>query len=201
MMEVVEGRPGASIDAWVREVLAGMAPPIPDGLVVFSFGDDGLARSHGGYSFTVPGPPGFTNHFVSPEVGGESIYVAVLHWGHRYGACGYDEAGELVSETAIDGQCRNQPGSACTTHNGYSMCANLVGSAYASTPTTFVAANVTHEFLHPFGRYGTFDHYGTEQCREAMGWGADWVFSVADAEDWLGQCPYLFDAFEAGIRP
>lgn len=201
VLEIGEGRPAASIEAWVREYLAGKAPPIPDGVVVFSYGDDGLARSRGGYSFGVPGPAGFVNPFVSPLSGGGSVYVAVLHWSHRYGACGYDEAGNLVSDVSIDGQCRNQPGTACTTHNGYSMCADAVGDAYASTPTYFVAANFTHEFLHPFGLNGNYDHYGTEQCRAAMGWGAEWVFSLADAEYWLGQCPYLFDSFRSSYRP
>jgi len=201
VLEVVEGRPAVSIEAWVREYVAGKAPPIPDGVVVFSYGDDGFARERGGYSFGVPAPSGFVNDFVSPEVGGRSVYVAVLHWSHRFAACGYDESGNLASEVAVDGQCRNQPGTACTTHNGYSMCANAVGDAYASTPTYFVAANLTHEFLHPFGMHGNYDHYGTEACRDTMGWGADWAFSVADAEYWLGQCPYLFDRFRSSYRP
>ena len=201
LLEVVEGRPTDSIGPWVSDYLAGKAPPIPNGVVVFSYGEHDFARSRGGYSFNIPAPAGFVNAFVSPVAGGRSVYVAVLHWGHRFGACGYDESGNLVSEVAIDGQCRNQPGTTCTTHNGYSMCSNVVDDPYASTPTYFVAANFVHEFLHPFGLYLNYDHYGTAECREVMGWGSEWVFSDAEASYWLNMCPYVYDNFRASYRP
>ncbi len=201
LLEVVEGRPTDSIGPWVSEYLAGRAPPLPNGVVVFSYGDDDFARSRGGYSFNVPAPAGFVNSFIAPVAGSGSVYVAVLHWGHRFGACGYDEAGDLVSAVAIDGQCRNQPGTTCITHNGYSMCANVVDDPYASTPTSFVAANFVHEFLHPFGLHLNYDHYGTAECREAMGWGSEWVFTNADASYWLNMCPYVYDNFRTSYRP
>jgi hypothetical protein len=59
VLEVVEGRPPASIDDWVSAYLASKAPPIPNGVVVFSYGEGDLARSRSGYSSFVPGPPGY----------------------------------------------------------------------------------------------------------------------------------------------
>jgi hypothetical protein len=201
LIEATEGVPTSSVDAFARQYIA-EAPAVPNGLVVFSFGDDDRARTFGGYSVWVPGPAGFHNDFVSPVAGDAQVYVAVLHWGHRYARCGYGDTGEPISPVSVDGECSNQPGTACVEHNGYSFCSNALGRPYAETPTAFLSANIVHEFLHPFGVNGVYDHYGTQQCIEAMGWlGGGWVFSHEEAERSVGMCPNVFAALAESYQP
>lgn len=201
LIEAVEGTPSSSVDVFARRYLADAAE-VPNGLVIFSYGDDDRARTFGGYSFWVPGPAGFHNDFVSPVAGDAHVYVAVLHWSHRYARCGYGEAQEPVSPVSIDGECSNQPGTACVEHNGYSFCSNALGLPYAETPTAFLSANVVHEFLHPFGANGVYDHYGTQECIQAMGWsGGGWTFSHEEAERSVGMCPNVFAALVESYRP
>jgi hypothetical protein len=201
LLEVVEGRPSSTIDDFARQYVAG-ATAVPNGLIVFSFGDDDRARTYGGYSFWVPAPSGSHNAFVSPVAGDAHVYIAVLHWSHRYARCGYSETEDQISSVSLDGECMNQPGTACVEHNGYSFCSNALGLPYAETPTAFLSANVVHEFLHPFGQNGVYDHYGTQECIDAMGWSAGgWAFSLDDAQRYAGMCPNVFEAFASAYRP
>ena len=201
LVEVVEGLPPSTIDDYVRQYIAGAAT-VPNGLILFSFGDDDRARTYGGYSFWIPGPAGFHNTFVSPVAGDAHVYIAVLHWSHHYARCGYGEAEEPISPTSIDGECSNQPGTACVEHNGYSFCSSALGRPYAETPTAFLSANIVHEFLHPFGMNGVYDHYGTQECIETMGWsGGGWTFSHEEAERSVGMCPSVFAALAASYQP
>jgi hypothetical protein len=201
LIEVVEEVPPTTIDEFARQYLAGAAT-VPNGLILLSFGDDDRARTYGGYSFWVAGPAGFHNPYVSPLAGNAHVYVAVLHWSHRYARCGYGEAEEPISEVSLDGECFNQPGTACVEHNGYSFCSSALADPYAETPTAFLSANIVHEFLHPFGLNGVYDHYGTDQCIEAMGWtGGGWPHSREDAERSAGMCPNVFEAFAASRGP
>jgi hypothetical protein len=202
LIEVVERFPEGSRLLLADQYLDTTTSPIPNGIVILSFGDDDRARTYGGYSTWIAGPEGFHNAFVSPVAGDRHVYLAFLHWGHRYARCGYGDSETPTSATSIDGECRNQPGSACTMHNGYSMCSTMVDDLYASTPTYFVAANIVHEFMHPFGVNGAYDHYGTEDCQSAMGWTpANWTFSNEQALIYVGMCPNVFDRFVAGYRP
>ena len=98
------------------------------------------------------------------------MYVAVVHFGHKYAACGYGSSETVQSGTALDGECRNQPGMACAQHNGYSMCSDSVPHLYASTPTYFVSSTIVHELLHPFSPGGDLDHYNTPECNTRMGY-------------------------------
>ena len=191
-----------TINQMASTYLNTLAPQTPNGLVIFSYGDDGLAKLYGGYSGWVVGPEGYRNTFVSPVAGDQHVYLAVMHWNEQYGECGYGGSDEVVSQTSIGGECRNQPGTACVQQSGYSMCANTVDSLYASTPTYFLAAGIVHEFIHPFGTGTNDDHYGTPHCQEAMGWtDATWTFSVEEAEKFNVQCPNLYAAFDRGYRP
>jgi hypothetical protein len=201
LIEVVEGFSTSTAHAFAGEYLAGAAT-VPNGVILYSFGDDDRARTHGGYSFWVTGPAGFHNSYVSPVAGDAHVYVAVLHWSHRYARCGYGEAEEPISDVSLDGECFNQPGTACMEHYGYSFCSSALTDPYAETPTAFLSANIVHEFLHPFGVNGVYDHYGTEQCIEAMGWlSSGWTHSREDAERWAGMCPNVFEAFASSRRP
>ena len=197
-------------DAYLVDTITGMAAAyleflttdLPHGLVIFSYGEDDRARQYGGYVSWVAGFEDFHNEFVSPIVGDQHVYLAVMHWGHRFGECGYGGSDEVQRQTSIGGECRNQPGTACIPNHGYLMCANVLDDLYASTPTYFLAANIVHEFLHPFGTGGNDDHYGTPHCQELMGWtDENWTFSVDEAERFNGQCPNLYAAFDRSYRP
>jgi hypothetical protein len=194
------------LESTITEMAAGYVESldgeIPNGLVILSYGDDDRAKLYGGYVSWVAGFEGFRNEFISPIVGDQHVYLAVMHWSHRYGACGYDGTDEVVSLTSIGGECRNQPGTACVQQWGYSICANVLDNLYASTPTYFLAANIVHEFLHPFGTGTGDDHYGSPHCQEIMGWTEEnWTFSVEEAERYNGVCPNLYAAFDRGYRP
>jgi hypothetical protein len=201
LIEVVEGIPSSTVSEFAWQYVNG-ADTVPNGLILFSFGDDDRARTYGGYSFWVLGPAGFQNSYVSPLAGDAHVYVAALHWGHRYARCGYGEAEEPISDVSLGGECFNQSGTPCVEHNGYSFCSSALADLYAQTPTAFLAANIVHEFLHPFGVNGVYDHYGTQQCLEAMGWtSGGWVHSREDAERSAGMCPNVFEAFASSHRP
>jgi hypothetical protein len=173
---------------------------LPNGIVVFSFGDGGRAKLYGGYSYSVPGPAGYRNAFVSPAVGGDKIYIAVIHFSHKYAACGYGGADAPQSSVSVDGECRNRPGTACVQHNGYSMCANAVGNVYASTPTYFAASTVIAEFLHPFSSGGKEDYYAMPECNAHMGY-PQGFFDLQEAEYYNGMCPFVYENFKNSYQP
>ncbi len=199
MIDFVDDNSGGVSSSLANNYLA-HAAKIPNGIVIFSFGDDGQAKLYGGYSMLVTVPNSGRNAFVSPLQGSDKVYVAVIHFSHRFAVCGYKDVGDLVSATAIDGECRNQPGTACVQRNGYSMCANLIDALYASTPTYFAASTIVHEFLHPFGASSSDDHYGTPACNAIMGMTPAQIDLNQD-ELYNGICPYIYDRFKAGYQP
>lgn len=179
-----------------------LAPETPNGLVIFSYGDDDLARLYGGYSGWVVGPQGYRNTFVSPVAGDQHVYLAVMHWSERYGECGYGGTDEITSTTSIGGECRNQPGTSCVQKHGYQMCANVIDSLYASSPTYFIAASIVHEFMHPFGTGTGDDHYGSPKCKQDMGWTeGNWTFRVEESERYNVICPRIYAIFTGDLQP
>lgn len=176
---------------------------IPNGIVMFSFGNENQAQLYGGYSGTMSAPPGYSSHF--PINGNDTlINASTVHYGHRYAICGYDleNRDDLVSDVSLGGQCRNQPGTQCVERFGYSMCANAVDNLYASTPTYMAASSIVHEIAHPFGLHGTGDHFGTQDCQAEMGWNSsNWSFRLEDAEEYVGMCPYVYDLIVASFQP
>ncbi|MGD8604462.1 MAG: hypothetical protein PVF49_07810 [Anaerolineales bacterium] len=176
---------------------------IPNGIVMFSFGDNNQAQVFGGYSTSTHGPSSTSSHF--PIDGDETlITVSTIHFSHRYAICGYDpdNRDELISDVSLGGQCRNQPGTPCVERFGYSMCANAVDDLYASTPTYMVASSIVHEIAHPFGRHGNGDHYGTQECQAEMGWNAsNWTFNLDDSQEYAVMCPYVYDLIVESYRP
>jgi hypothetical protein len=191
---------GGPMSDIVNRYIQAHGSSLPNGIAVLSFGDNDQARLYGGYSYWVQGPPGFRNEFVSPAAGAEQIYIAVIHFSHKYAACGYGGAPNVQSAVSVDGECRNQPGTACVQHNGYSMCANSIGNLYASTPTYFGATTVIHEFLHPFAAGGDKDHYATPECNAKMGWPAGF-FDFIESEYYNGMCPFVYDNFVSSYQP
>lgn len=173
---------------------------LPDGLIIFSDGDQNLAKTTGGYSMAIQGPAGFHNSFDSPVYGNGRIYIAVISYTSKYGRCGYGGKDTVQSKTALAGECRNQAGTACVMHNGYSMCASLVKDLYASTPTYFTSANIVHEFMHSFSSGGDNDHYGTPQCDAKMGWPSGSIDPV-QVGLYNAICPFVYDNFKNSYHP
>ncbi len=202
LIDFREMEPCGTMKEMAINYLETIASETPHGLVIYSFGDHGIAQHYGGYSVWVNGPVGYHNEFVSPLVGDEYVYLAVMHWSHRFGICGYGGGEQVISDVSIGGECRNQPGIPCVEKYGYSMCSALVDDLYASTPTFFTAAGIVHEFLHPFGFGTSDDHYATPSCKEIMGWtDENWSFSSEESQYYLNQCPHLFGVFTAGYQP
>jgi hypothetical protein len=206
LMEFVEMAPLPGVERhelpgrWIEAHL----DDLPDGIIFYTFGTDNSTTGYGGYSSMASVPdPTYRNPFRNVRGIDNQIYVANLHWSHRYAQCGYGDStlAEPVSDVAINGECRNQPGTACVDQYGYSMCSTALDDLYASTPTYFKAAVIVHEFLHPFGMHGAGDHYGTETCKESMGWDASWRFDFTESQRYVVMCPYTFDNFAAGYQP
>lgn len=134
------------------------------------------------------------NRFPSPVVGRNRGYLAVVDFFHMYARCGYDNAGNRIGSTSAGGECRNRSGLMCVDNGRYWTCPDALNDLY-SDPDYFTACTVVHEFMHPFGTEGNFDHYGTAQCTSRTG------MAQADAQSlMLGQqscqmCPDLYAKF------
>lgn len=191
---------GGSTNDMVNRYIQSHSAALPNGIVVFSFGDGGQAKLYGGYSYSVPGPAGYRNAFVSPAVGGDKIYIAVIHFSHKYAACGYGGADVPQSSVSIGGECRNRPGTACIQHNGYSMCADAVGDLYTSAPTYFAASSVVHEFLHSFSEGGDKDHYSTPECNQKMGY-PQGFYDMQESHYYNDICPFVYENFKSSYQP
>jgi hypothetical protein len=200
MVDFSEDSAGGSMTSIANRYVRLHPSSLPNGIAIYSFGDGGQAKTYGGYSYTIPGPAGYRNTFVSPAVGGSRIYIAIVHFSHRYAVCGFGTAKTVQSSTSIGGECRNQPGTACVMHNGYSMCSNAIDNLYASTPTYFGATIIIHEFMHPFAPGGDKDHYGTPQCNEHMGYPPG-SFDLQKSEYYNGLCPFVYDNFINSYQP
>jgi hypothetical protein len=200
MVDFVEDSAGGTMDQIANRYISSHASALPDGIIIFSFGDDGQAKLYGGYAFTLPGPAGFRNPFNSPVVGNTNLYIGIVHYSHKFAACGYGDSDTVQSTVSIDGECRNQPGTACVEHNGYSMCSNAVNDLYASTPTYFGASTIIHEILHSFSPGGKTDHYGTPECNARMGW-PEGYFDPIEADFYNNMCPFVYDNFTSSYQP
>jgi hypothetical protein len=164
----------------------------PDGVLVFS--DDTNASTFGGYSQTFPLPPPHQNRYPSPVVGASRVYLAVAHFFHMYARCGYDDSGNRISSTSVGGECRNRPGMACVDNGRYWTCPDTLNDLYAD-PDHFTACTVVHEFMHPFGSEGNFDHYGTPQCIARTGMSQADAANLALAQQNCGMCPDVYARF------
>lgn len=200
MLDYVEEAGGGSMAEIAARYLAAHATALPDGLVIFSAGDNGQARLSGGYGFSLPGPAGFRNRFVSPAAGEAELYVAVVDYAYKYMACGYGGAEAPGSAISLPGECRGQAGIPCVSHNGYSMCSNAVGNLYTQNPTYALSSMIVHGLLHNFGPNGDADHYATSECNARMGYPTGF-FDLQESEYYNGLCPFVYEEFTNAYRP
>lgn len=190
-LDVVTLGPGSPLTQAVDYVNAHAASP-PDGILAFA--DDFTAITYGGYSQTFALPAGHVNRFPSPVVGAYRGYLAVVHFFHLYARCGYDSAGNRVSNRSTGGECRNRTGLTCVSNGRYWMCPDAVDDLYADADY-FTGCSVVHEFMHPFGTDGNFDHYGTTQCMSRTGMSQADAQNVALFQQNCGMCPDLYGKF------
>ena len=200
MSDFVEDADGGSTQDMASRFVNSHRGAEPNGLVVFSAGDGGQARLHGGYGYAMAGLEGFRNSFVSPVTGSGQIYLAVVYFSSRYAECGYDGSETVKGGTSLGSECRNQPGTACAQHNGYSICSDALSHLYASTPTYYVSSTIVHELLHLFSPGGDQDHYDTPECRARMGY-PEQFHDLQEAQYHNLLCPYVYEAFAKSYQP
>jgi hypothetical protein len=200
MTDFVEDGGGGSTTEMLQRYMIAHTTALPNGVVIFSFGDGGRAKLNGGYGYTAPAPAGYRNPFVSPLVGNNHIYVAVVDYGFKYMACGYGGSDSVKSATALSGECSDQPGTACVQQNGYSMCASAIGHLYMSTPTYFVSSTIVHALLQPFAPGGAQDDYSTPQCTARMGYPAGF-HDLQESQYHIDLCPFVYDDFLKSYQP
>ncbi len=207
MIDFQEFSGGGATRSIIQKYLESTPAVQPNGIILFSFGDDGMAKTYGGYAYTLPGPAGYVNPFISPYVHENDLYIGVIHFGHRFARCGYGDSETKISDVSIDGECRNQPGTACVEKFGYSMCSNAVNDLYASTPTYMAASSFVHEIMHSFGPSGNQDHYWTPECTARMKTGISArpyqvdTFNSDEADHYVNMCPFIFDKFVNSYKP
>jgi hypothetical protein len=200
MVDFAEDGNGGSMSDIAARYLAPRSAFPPNGLVIFSNGDNGQAKASGGYGFSLPEGGAFKNSFVSPAVGDSQIYVAVVDNAYKYMACGYGGGDTVQSTVSLPGECRGQAGIACVSNNGYSMCSSAVGNLYTSTPTHEVSSMVVHGLLHNFGPGGNKDDYAAPECSARMGYPPGF-FDLQESEYYNGLCPYVYEEFTKSYRP
>jgi hypothetical protein len=200
MLDFVEDPSGGSMADMAARYAAARSAPLPNGIVIFSNGDNGQAKTAGGYGFSLALQGGFRNAFASPAGGSGQLYVAVVDHAFRYMACGYGGADNPSSTTSLPGECRGQTGVACVLHNGYSMCSNAAGNLYTSTPTYAVSSMIVHALLHNFAPGGDQDHYATPECNARMGYPAAF-FDLQESEYYNGLCPFVYEEFNKSYQP
>lgn len=189
--DVMTVGPGSALSHAVAYVNAHATAP-PEGVLAFS--DDSTATTFGGYSQTFDLPPPNENRFPSPVVGSAKGYLAVVHFFHMYARCGYDNAGNRIGSTSSGGECRNRSGLICVNNGRYWTCPDTLNDLYAD-PDYFIACSVVHEFMHPFGTEGNFDHYGTAQCIARTGMSQADAQNLTLAQQSCGMCPDLYQKF------
>jgi hypothetical protein len=190
--EIIETQ-GGSVSAQTHVYLQDKtAETAPDGVLVLS--EDSTATLFGGYSTKVPGPNGFLNKHPSPVVGDGWVYVSAIHWNKMYARCGYNDSGSHVSDVSIGGECRNRPGTPCVPRGDRSVCSTALNDLYMETDY-YNACTVVHEFLHPFGNEGNYDHWGSASCRARTGMTTAEAGDLYQAQLNCGMCPDLYQYF------
>ena len=198
---IVEDGRGGSIKRIATNYME-QASEIPNGILIFSVGDDDRAKLNRAYAQRVPGPDGFRNPFVSPipGVGDSHVYIAVLQFNHLYAACGYAGMDTIQSPFSSGDECRGVEGETCAEWEGLQVCPIALPFLEGKTHIDMAAEPVVHEFMHPFGLGGPDAHYGTEACNLAMGWESD-HFDEAEGKSFDGMCPSVYEAFADSYYP
>lgn len=159
-------------------------------------------RSYGGCAWTlIPGTragiTNFCNTFSNSDNATNFLYGNIIDWNHRFGECGYDRSSSShISDTSIDGECRNTPGTQCILRNGYYMCENLLLDFYASDARLFSIATTIHELMHHFDRVGAGGHYGTESCVPPYPPRNFPCASTIESQCYFESCPFSYENFK-----
>jgi hypothetical protein len=200
-IEIVENGEGGSIERIATDYLT-KATEIPNGLLIFSKGDDDRAVINRAYAQQVPGPDGFRNLFVSPipEIDDSYVYIAVVQFNHLFAACGYGGKDTIQSPVSIGEECRGEVGRACAAWEGMQVCTIALPFLEGRTRIDMVAEPIVHEFLHPFGLGGPDAHYGSEACALLMGWEPD-HFDEEEAKSNAMMCPIVIENFANSYHP
>jgi len=185
--DVGPGNPTAKVRAYMRD----HPDAVPDGFLVLS--DDEESVEYGGYSLNVPRPAGSHNRF--PVSGGDGFaYVAVIDFFHKYARCGYNDRGVRVSARARGGECHSQRGLQCVDNGNYWMCPYATDDLNAE-PDYFMACDIVHEFVHPFGEAGDDDHYRGSVCAARMHFTPAQAADEQAAQQNCGMCPDVLAKF------
>lgn len=195
----VEDSSGPSISSLVEDYMRS-ADSLPNGVLVFSVGDDDRARINRAYAQQVPAPEDFSNAFVSPYLGDSYMYVAVLQFNHRYAACGYAGTDAIQRAVSSHGECRGVDGVSCVAWNGVQVCESAFEFLEGHTPIDLAAGPVIHEFMHAFGDRGAEDHYASAACKTAMGW-PPYHYDLEEAEYYNDFCPDVYAVFADSYKP
>lgn len=199
MIDFVEDDSGGSIESLAENYMENDST-LPNGILFFSVGDDDQAKINRAYARQYQGPDGFRNAFASPYRPDGTMYVAILQFNYRYAACGYAGADTLQSPVSIGDECPGGEGQACAEWEGMQVCPSALPFLEGHTLIDMAAGPVIHEFMHAFGNRGAGDHYGTEECNEAMGWAPDY-FDFDESETYNGFCPDAYDVFIDSYQP
>jgi hypothetical protein len=200
LIDFVEDDSGGSIESLVQNYMENRST-LPNGILVFSVGDDDQAKINRAYARQYQGPDGFRNAFASPYRKDGTMYVAILQFNHRYAACGYGVTRDTIqSPVSIGDECPGDAGQACAEWEGMQVCPVALPFLEGHTPIEMASGPVIHEFMHAFGNRRGGDHYGTEACNAAMGWPSDY-FDQEESETYNGFCPDAYKVFIDSYQP
>ncbi len=197
--DFVEDYSGGSI-ASIAENYMQRASSLPNGILIFSVGDDDRARINRAYARQIPAPDGFRNTFVSPYLGDGHMYIAILQFNYLYAACGYAGTDTIQSPVSSGGECPGGDGQVCAAWEGLQVCPVALPVLEGHTPVDLASGVVIHEFMHGFGAKGAGNHYTSAACHETMGWKPD-HFVLDEAEYYNDFCPNVYDIFRDSYRP
>lgn len=199
LIDFVEDDSGGSIESLVENYMENRST-LPNGILIFSVGDDDRAKINRAYARQIPTPNGFRNAFASPSRGDGYMYVAVLQFNYRYAACGYAGTDTIQSLVSIGEECPGNDGQACAEWEGMQVCPAALPFLEGHTLIDMPAGPVIHEFMHAFGNRGPGDHYGSEACNLAMGWQPD-HYDLEESETFNAMCPDVYDNFADSYLP
>jgi hypothetical protein len=176
-----------------------------NGFVFFTKAND-CARTNGGCAWSVApnfnliGINDYCNTFSDLDKKTNQLYGSTIDWGHKYGACGYDENDKHISNTSLaDGSCRNTPNVNCVVRNGYYMCENLINEYYATNLHLMTTSIIIHEIMHSYGENGVMDHFGTEVCLQYPKHEKNFdcpTSSLNESVCYFQMCPYTYENFK-----
>jgi hypothetical protein len=197
--EFMEDDSGGSIADIVENYMV-RESDLPSGVLVFSVGDDDRAKINRAYAQQILAPAGFKNTFVSPYLGDEYMYVAVLQFNYRYAACGYGGGDTIQSQVSSNGECGVEDGQACAEWNGMQVCPAALPFLEGQTPVTMAVSPLIHEYMHAFGDKGQDDHYASAACQETLGREPDY-YNFEESEYYNDFCPPVYGVFADSYQP